>query len=109
MEHLPAIYSRFAGVFPDVHKAHQDLARRCYEAGPLDTRDARVVKLAIAIGAQADGAVRSHARRALAEGLSAAELRHVVVLAVTTIGFPHTVAALGWVEEVLASESTDGG
>ncbi len=66
MSYLPDIYRRFEAVFPEVHAAHQALARRCYEAGPLDERSARLVKLGIAIGAQAEGAIRSHARRALA-------------------------------------------
>jgi hypothetical protein len=32
-------------------------------------------------------------------------LRHVGLLALTTIGFPHTVAGLGWIEEVIESKS----
>ena len=92
MSYLPDIYQHFERAFPTVHAAHQELARRCYEVGPLDERSARLVKLGIAIGAQAEGAVRSHARRALAEQMRPEELRHVGVLALTTIGFPHTVA-----------------
>lgn len=79
--------------------------RRPATGGPLEARSARLVKLGIAIGAQAEGAVRSHARRALAEGASADEVRHIGLLALTTIGFPHTVAGLGWIEEVIASEA----
>lgn len=63
MSYLPDIYKHFERAFPTVHTAHQELARRCYEVGPLDDRSARLVKLGIAIGAQAEGAVRSHARR----------------------------------------------
>jgi alkylhydroperoxidase/carboxymuconolactone decarboxylase family protein YurZ len=103
MSYLPAVYRRFEDMFSDVHAAHEELARRCYEAGPLDERSRRLAKLGIAIGAQAEGAVRSHARRALAEQLTPEELRHVGVLALTTIGFPHTVAGLGWIEEVIES------
>ena len=105
MSHLPDVSRRFERAFPEAHAAHQKLARACYEGGPLDGRSARLVKLAIAIGAQAEGAVRSHARRALAEGIRPEEVRHVGLLALTTIGFPHTVAGLGWIEEVIASES----
>jgi len=104
MEHLPGIYLHFERDFADVHAAHQELARRCYEAGPIDERTARLVKLGIAIGAQADGSVRSHARRAFHEGHSAQELRHVALLALTTIGFPNMIAGLEWIEEVLAKE-----
>ena len=49
--------------------------------------------------------MRSHTRRALAEEMDPEELRHVGVLALTTIGFPHTVAGLGWIEEVIESRS----
>ena len=49
--------------------------------------------------------VRSHARRALAEQTRPEELRDVGLLALTTIGFPHTVAGLGWIEEVIESKS----
>jgi len=105
MSYLPDIYQRFERAFPSVHVAHQELARSCYEAGPLDERSARLVKLGIAIGAQAEGAVRSHARRALAEQMGPEELRHVGLLALTTIGFPHTVAGLGWIKEVIESKS----
>ncbi len=68
MSYLPDIYKHFERAFPTVHAAHQELARRCYEVGPLDERSARLVKLGIAIGAQAEGTVRSHARRADASG-----------------------------------------
>jgi transposase-like protein len=51
-----------------------------------------------------EGAVRSHARRALAVNMTSDEVRHVGLLALTTIGFPHTVAGLGWIDEVIASK-----
>jgi len=105
VSYLPDIYQHFERAFPNVHTAHQELARSCYEAGPLEERTARLVKLGIAIGAQAEGAVRSHTRRALAEEMRPEELRHVGLLALTTIGFPHTVAGLGWIEEVIGSQS----
>jgi 4-carboxymuconolactone decarboxylase len=101
MEYLPDVYQHFEHAFPQVHSAHQDLAKACYESGPLDERTARLVKLGIAVGAQAEGAVRSHARRALTEGESREQVRHVGLLALTTIGFPHTVAGLSWIEEVI--------
>jgi hypothetical protein len=53
------------------------------------------------LGAQAEGAVCSHARRALTEGESREQVRHVGLLALTTMGFPQTVAGLSWIEEVI--------
>ncbi len=104
MSYLPDIYQHFEHAFPNVHAAHQELAKACYEAGPLDARGARLVKLGVAIGAQAEGAVRSHARRALVEKITPDEVRHVGLLALTTIGFPHTMAGLRWIDEVIANK-----
>lgn len=100
-EYLPDIYVSFRARFPDVAGAQDDLGAALDGAGPLDPRTRRLVKLGIAIGALAEGAVRSNARKALGEGASADEIRHVAVLAVTTAGFPTAIAALGWVDEVL--------
>ena len=75
---------------------------RPHGAGPLDERTARLVKLGLAIGASAEGAVRSNARKALAAGATAEEIRHVALLGVTTCGFPAAIAGFGWIDEVLA-------
>ena len=70
-------------------------------AGPLDKKTCVLVKLAIAVGASREGAVHSHTRRALEAGCTPDELRHVGVLAITTIGFPSTMATMSWVEDIL--------
>lgn len=87
--------------YPDVWKHYQELGKACSEAGPLDPKTQRLAKLALAIGTGSEGAVHSHARRALHEGLTADELRHVAVLAISTLGFSKGVAALTWLEDIL--------
>jgi 4-carboxymuconolactone decarboxylase len=53
-----------------------------------------------------EGAVHSHARRALDAGLKPDEIRHAVLLALTTIGFPSMMRTLTWVEDVLSKENS---
>ena len=53
------------------------------------------------------GAVHSHARRGLAEGVAAAELEHVALLAVTTLGWPQAVRGLTWIKDVTQPLSDD--
>ncbi len=48
-----------------------------------------------------EGAVHSHTRKAIDAGVAPQEIRHLVLLAVTTLGFPSTITALTWVEDVL--------
>jgi alkylhydroperoxidase/carboxymuconolactone decarboxylase family protein YurZ len=100
-EYLPDIYTSFRDRFPVVAEALDALGAATGEAGPLDHKTRRLVKLGIAVGAQADGAVRSNVRKALQAGATADEIRHVVMLAVTTAGFPHAMAGLAWADEVL--------
>ena len=101
-QHLPKIYVAFRGAHPEVAKALDELGRATEQAGPLDARTQRLVKVALAVGSLAEGAVRSNARKALEAGDTAAEIRHVALLAITTCGFPTAIAGLGWIEEVLA-------
>lgn len=102
--YLPEVYTRFRDDHPNVAKALDGLAAAADGAGPLDQRSQRLVKLGIAAGALAEGAVRSNARKALEEGASTDEVRQVALLAITTRGFPAAIAALGWIDEVLPPE-----
>ena len=106
MDYLPEIYQQFERRFPEVKGAFDSLGEAEHSAGPLGEKERRLVKLGIAVGAESEGAVRSHVRKLLGIGASQEEILHTIVLALTTIGFPATNAALSWAEEVLAEEST---
>ena len=101
MSYLPEIYKEFKQRFPEVAKAYDALAASCHQQGPLDGKTRRLIKLGIAIGLSSEGGVRSHARRALEEGISPDELRQAVLMGFTTAGFPTMIAAMKWVEEVI--------
>jgi len=101
MSYLPEIYKDFKKRFPKVAKAYDALGDSCNDQGPLDKKCQRLIKLGISIGINSEGAVRSHARQALGEGVSVSELRHAVLMATTTAGFPTMIAAMKWVEEVI--------
>jgi 4-carboxymuconolactone decarboxylase len=103
-EYLPDVYVRLRDHFPQVAQTMDALGRAAAAAGPLDERTQRLVKLGIAIGALAEGAVRSNARRAQQAGASKEEILHVAALAISTRGFPAAVAAFSWIEEVLSAE-----
>ena len=106
-ESLPPIVEGLTHTHPKLWEAYNRLGQAAAEAGPLDARAERLVKLAIAVGAGREGAVHSHVRRALGFGLSRDEIRHVAFLAITTVGWPAAIAALSWIEDAL-EESPDG-
>lgn len=101
---LPDAAGRVAGEKPELWQALQRLGEAANQAGPLDARTRRLVNLALAIAADSEGATHSHTRRGLAEGLSADELHHVAYLAVTTLGWPHAIRGLTWIQDFTRPE-----
>lgn len=98
---LPMRAQQVAHQFDAVWKAHQAFGEACSSAGPLAGETRRLVKIALAVGKGAEGAVHAHVRQALADGVAAEAIRHVALLAMPTIGFPQGVAALSWIDDIL--------
>ncbi len=99
---LPGRYLQFQQSHPEVFAAYDRLGKAAAASGPLGKKEAALVKLALAAGARMEGAVHSHCRRALEAGVTADEIRHAIILSVTTLGFPAMMATLSWVDDVLA-------
>ena len=101
MTDVPKAHHQFLTEFPAVAEAYQRLGAAAHASGPLDQRTRQLVKLALAVGAGYEGAVHAHTKKALAIGLTPAEIKHVVALAVTTRGLPTAVAAYTWINDIV--------
>ena len=66
--------------YPTVWKAFNELGSRCHEAGPLDEKSRRFVKLALSVGAGLEGATHSAVRNARSVGITQEEIDHVALL-----------------------------
>ena len=97
---LPSGAGKVADDNREVWRAFASLGKACAEAGPLDDRTRRLVKLALAVGGGSEGAVHSHMRRAMDEGIEPEALNQVAMLAIPTLGLPAGVAALTWIEDI---------
>jgi len=104
MRKIPARFQEFAKKYPKVIASYEELAGECRGSGPLSERDQALVKLGIAAGSQAEGAVHSQVRKALDLGIQPDEIRHAILLALPSIGFPRMMASLTWAEDVLKQE-----
>ena len=101
MKKMPAQYTGIQGRYKDVIAALENLGKATKAAGPLNKKTSELVQLAAAAAVRSEGSVHSHARRALAAGATADEVRHAIVLLTSTIGFPAVSAALSWADDVL--------
>lgn len=106
-DRLPGPAAALQRDYPEVWQAYAALGEAAANSGPLIDDDRRLVKLALALGADSEGAVHSQARRALAEGLTPEALRQVAVLAITTLGFPRAMAGLSWIEDVIRERGSE--
>lgn len=97
---LPGAAGELAKAHPAVWDAYAALGQATAQAGSLSDRERRLVKLALAIGAASEGAVHSHARRGLSEGIAGDDLQQVALLAIGPLGLPRAVAAGTWISDV---------
>ncbi|MBX2991065.1 MAG: carboxymuconolactone decarboxylase family protein [Bacteroidetes bacterium] len=98
---IPKRFLDFTAKYPEVAEAYERLGKKVHSAGPLTDKERALVKFAISIGARLEGGAHSHARKALAAGVKKEELYHVALLAMQTIGFPSSMAAMSWTDDVV--------
>ena len=101
MSNLPERFQKFQKDFPQVAKAYEELGYSVHKAGSLDEKTRALIKLAISTGAGMEGAVHSHTRKAIEAGCVKEDIKQTVMLALPTIGFPATMAAMSWVEDIV--------
>jgi alkylhydroperoxidase/carboxymuconolactone decarboxylase family protein YurZ len=92
--------NQFRQRYPAIWKTFNELGDLCHEAGPLDEKTRRLVKLALSIGAGLEGATHSAVRNARSAGVTADEMHHVALLAITTLGLPSATRAMTWIGDL---------
>jgi 4-carboxymuconolactone decarboxylase len=101
----PRSYNRFKEKYPEIGARYEELGHAVHHNGPLSERERALVKLAISGSQLYHSAFKAHIRKAIAAGLTRAEIEHVALLMLPTVGFPTMKAALGLIEEQFESES----
>ena len=98
---LPGQYESIKKRYKELFKATGNLGKVVRKAGPIDEKTSHLIQLAAAAAIRSEGAVHSHARRALEAGATKEEIYHAVILLTSTVGFPTMSAALSWVDDIL--------
>jgi AhpD family alkylhydroperoxidase len=101
MGKLPPQYESIRERFKPYYDALSALGKAARESGPLDEKTGHLIQMAAAAAVRSEGAVHSHARRAVEAGASPEELYHALLLITSTVGFPTVSAALSWVDDTL--------
>ena len=104
MSQIPKRYLKFKEDYSDIATAYESMGNAIHNAGPLDEKTRALIKLAISTGARLEGAVHSHARKAVSKGATREEMHQVALLALPTIGFPSMMAALSWIDDIIEED-----
>src|SRR5215469_9546403 len=99
----PKFHQSIGKKYPKYMGALNAVGRAAASAGPLPEKTLHLVQIGAAAAVRSEGAVHSHARRALAAGATREEIEHAVIGATSTIGFPNVMAALSWIHDVAGS------
>jgi 4-carboxymuconolactone decarboxylase len=99
MKDAPRHFNEIQKRFPAYVDALERLGETVKSIGPLDARTCHLIQLAGAAASRSEGAVHSHARRALQAGATLDEIHHALLCLTSTIGFPAVSAALSWVDD----------
>jgi AhpD family alkylhydroperoxidase len=105
MSELPRTYQDFRARYSRVWSAYEALGAAAGECGPLDPRTRELIRLGMAAAAGSEGSVDSHTHRALEAGATPAEIEHALLLGVTTLGFPRTMAAWSWARKAIEARA----
>lgn len=98
---LPNRFVQFTKHHPSIASAYEQLGKAVQADGPLSARERAIVKFAISVGARLEGGAHAHVRKAFEAGVDVRDLRHVALLAIPTIGFPSSMAAMSWIDDVV--------
>ncbi len=105
----PKTFVSFTRRYPKIGEAWK-LLGEAGNAGTLDAKTTRLVKLGVHIATRSEGGTHSAVRKALLAGATPEEIYQVVALAAGAMGLPSVVAAYTWVEEELRKAGQhDGG
>jgi alkylhydroperoxidase/carboxymuconolactone decarboxylase family protein YurZ len=99
-EQIPKHYLSLKRRFPDLIRAIEELGETAKDAGPLPADTAHLIQMAAAAAVRSEGAVHSHARRAVEAGATSDEVYHAVILLANTLGFPALAATMSWVDDL---------
>lgn len=97
----PTTYRNLKKRYSELLGALETLGEKARTSGPLDRKTSHLVQLAAAAAIRSEGAVHSHTRRALEAGAKPEEIRHALLMLISTIGFPTVAAAFTWAGDVL--------
>lgn len=94
MKDIHELYTHFKEEFPLINMKYEELGRAIHEeAGPLVERERWLMKVAISAAAGHLRSLEVHIKKAQEAGATEKEIKHTLLLLISTVGFPSFMEA----------------
>lgn len=82
-------FAYFRKTHPDIYEAYEKFGKLVHEeGGPLEEKTRWLIKIAVTTAGQNQYALRTHIKKAILNGCTAAEIEHAILLTAPSAGFP---------------------
>ena len=89
MKDIHELFTHFKEEFPLVDSKYEELGRVIHEeSGPLKERERWLIKVAISGAAGHLRSLEVHIKKAMEAGVTEEEVKHTLLLLISTVGFP---------------------
>jgi AhpD family alkylhydroperoxidase len=89
MKDIHDIFAKIKKEFPQVYARHEALGREIHEkSGPIPPKSRWLIKIAISAATKHERALETHILKAKEAGVTDEEIKHALLLLITTAGFP---------------------
>ncbi len=89
MKDIHELFTHFKEEFPLVDSKYEELGRVIHgESGPLKERERWLMKVAISGAAGHLRSLEVHIKKAMEAGVTEEEVKHTLLLLISTVGFP---------------------
>ena len=94
MKDLHEIFTEFKKDFPQVHADNEQLGKEIHEnSGPLSDKSRCLIKIAISGAGHHLVALETQIMKAWEAGVTDEEIKHALLMLITTVGFPSFMEA----------------
>jgi AhpD family alkylhydroperoxidase len=94
MKDLHGVFTAFREEFPEVYAKHEALGGEIHDkSGPLPQKTRWLVKIGISAASGHERALETHIAKARASGATDEEIKHALLLLISTTGFPSFMRA----------------
>ena len=100
MKDIHPVFTVFKNESGDIYEKYSELGREIHaNGGPLDEKTRWLIKVSLSAANRHRKALETHIAQARVHGVSEEELRHALLLLITTCGFPTFMEAYETLKE----------